>query len=424
MRKILICLIVTFSLAHDLEQIIKLAQNSNLANISKINTQISSLKEQVLKSSYMPSLNLEGGFVYASGDKSVLTPKKLQTISANIEFILYDGGKREALFESLARISRSEFFKNEDRLNFIALSVTKLYFKAFTIDGLMKSKQNQVEFLSSLNDKLEHFYNAGLTTVDEYEMVAAKLNLAKAQMLNLEHQKRQILNDMTLLTGADIVLRKKSQIKYTGTNAQNSEILALENQLFAAIEDIKVANSNIFPTFFVKNSSTFYNAKYDNDYSSFGVYQKILQPYKDQVFRKNGVKNEVVLGFKWNVFDFQKTKKEREIKQIIANQASLNLEQRRIENNLKIKNLKSELDSLNQSLKAQKTALKAAQSAFNAVYKKYNAGLASYTDMLSALSQKFDILALNVVGENEIEIKKAEILYENGEDILKKVIND
>ena len=55
---------------------------------------------------------------------------------------------------------------------------------------------------------------------------------------------------------------------------------------------------------------------------------------------------------------------------------------------------------------------------------KYNVGLASYTDMLQSLSQKFEILATVLLSGNDIEIKKAEILYEIGEDISKKVIDD
>ena len=44
--------------------------------------------------------------------------------------------------------------------------------------------------------------------------------------------------------------------------------------------------------------------------------------------------------------------------------------------------------------------------------------------MLESLAQKFKTLADVSLNENEIEIKKAEILYESGEDILNRIIND
>ena len=198
----------------------------------------------------------------------------------------------------------------------------------------------------------------------------------------------------------------------------------MQNDFLASLQDVKVARSFNFPTIFLKNSVTFYRAKYDNDYSTLGSYEPFFRSFENKIFKKSGVKNEFALGFRLSLFDFGKTNKDRQIKQIKAHQALLNLEQNRLENSLKLKNLKDELKILQEKLKAEKSAFKASESSFDAVFKKYEVGLAGYADMLESLAQKFKTLADVSLNENEIEIKKAEILYESGEDILNRIIND
>ena len=425
MKKIVLALVAVMLSGEDLKQIVELSKNSNLANISKLNVEISSLKEQSVKSAYMPSLSLEGGYVNSSGDRGVLSPAQIGKISANVDFVIYDGGKREASIEALRLLSGGEILKTEDRLNFIALSVARLYFYAVAIDSAIEAKQKQIIFLNNLKDKLERFLNAGLAATDEYEAVKAKFHLASVEKLNLEREKARILNDIALFTNAQVAPQSGSRIDLNGTSEnKNPKILALQNDFLASLQDVKVASSFNFPTIFLKNSVTFYRAKYDNDYSTLGSYEPFFRSFENKIFKKSGVKNEFALGFRLSLFDFGKTNKDRQIKQIKAHQALLNLEQNRLENSLKSKNLKDELKILQEKLKAEKSAFKASESSFDAVFKKYEVGLAGYADMLESLAQKFKTLADVSLNENEIEIKKAEILYESGEDILNRIIND
>ena len=252
-----------------------------------------------------------------------------------------------------------------------------------------------------------------MAATDEYEAVKAKFHLASVEKLNLEREKAGILNDIALFTNAQVAPQSGSRIDLNGTSEnKNPKILALQNDFLASLQDVKVASSFNFPTIFLKNSVTFYRAKYDNDYSTLGSYESFFRSFENKIFKKSGVKNEFALGFRLSLFDFGKTNKDRQ------------LEQNRLENSLKLKNLKDELKILQEKLKAEKSAFKASESSFDAVFKKYEVGLAGYADMLESLAQKFKTLADVSLNENEIEIKKAEILYESGEDILNRIIND
>ena len=111
-----------------LSEIIILAQSSSLAKISSLNPQKANLQKESVRSSYMPSLSLDGGYQYVSSGRSVLTPKHGSEILAKIELLLYDGGKREASLSALKHIETSEILKDEDFKNRLALDVCRLYF--------------------------------------------------------------------------------------------------------------------------------------------------------------------------------------------------------------------------------------------------------------------------------------------------------
>ena len=81
----------------NLPELISAAQSSNLAQISNYEPQKAQLQKESVKSAYMPSLTVEGGYSFLSGDINVLRPQRAATARAILELAVYDGGKREAL---------------------------------------------------------------------------------------------------------------------------------------------------------------------------------------------------------------------------------------------------------------------------------------------------------------------------------------
>lgn len=194
----LVLVFAVFLNASSLSEIIILAQSSSLAKISSLNPQKANLQKESVRSSYMPSLSLDGGYQYVSSGRSVLTPKHGSEILAKIELLLYDGGKREASLSALKHIETSEILKDEDFKNRLALDVCKLYFNYIALDEIIKAKESEIEYLKNAISRLEKFYIAGLAATDELEAIRAKFHIAQVERLDFIQKRNEIKNNVKL----------------------------------------------------------------------------------------------------------------------------------------------------------------------------------------------------------------------------------
>ena len=198
------------------------------------------------------------------------------------------------------------------------------------------------------------------------------------------------------------------------------ELEALRLNFAAALEDEKITASETNPQIFIKNTYTFMRTHYDRNLLP-AQYRSVLEPYFDDFFKPNLNTNELILGFSWKAFDFGANKKRREIKRISALQAKLNLDQKRLQNELNLANIKNDLKTLEQKIAAGKSALNSAQTSLNAVSKKYEAGLLGYVEFLNATAQSFSAGSALELSKSKFEIKKAEYLYERGGKIAENI---
>jgi len=201
---------------------------------------------------------------------------------------------------------------------------------------------------------------------------------------------------------------------------EKPELEALRLNFAAALEDEKITASEANPQIFIKNTYTFMRTHYDRNLLP-AQYRSALEPYFDDFFKPNLNTNELILGFSWKAFDFGANKKRREIKRISALQAKLNLDQKRLQNELNLANIKNDLKTLEQKIAAGKSALNSAQTSLNAVSKKYEAGLLGYVEFLNATAQSFSAGSALELSKSKFEIKKAEYLYERGGKIVENI---
>lgn len=410
----------------NLPELILAAQSSNLAQISNYEPQKAQLQKDAVKSAYMPSLTVEGGYSFLSGDINVLRPQRAATARAILELAVYDGGKREALLSSLSHLSAAEILKNEDYQNLLAFNATKLYFSFLSLSELATAKEGEINYLKNALNRLEKYYRAGLSDESEYEAVNARYAMALAERLEISQNQNEIKNQIYALTGRDIEPVAGSRIAFT--DEENSvppksakpELEALRLNFAAALEDEKITASETNSQIFIKNTYTFMRTHYDRNLLP-AQYRSALEPYFDDFFKPNLNTNELILGFSWKAFDFGANKKRREIKRISALQAKLNLDQKRLQNELNLTNIKNDLKTLEQKIAAGKSALNSAQTSLNAVSKKYEAGLLGYVEFLNATAQSFSAGSALELSKSKFEIKKAEYLYERGGKIAENI---
>ena len=410
----------------NLHELILAAQSSNLAQISNYEPQKAQLQKDAVKSAYMPSLTVEGGYSFLSGDINVLRPQRAATARAILELAVYDGGKREALLSSLSHLSAAEILKNEDYQNLLALNATKLYFSFLSLGELALAKEGEINYLKNALNRLEKYYRAGLSDESEYEAVNARYAMALAERLEITQNQNEIKNQIYALTGRDIEPVAGSRISFLDDEnsvppkSAKPELEALRLNFVAALEDEKITASEMNPQIFIKNTYTFMRTHYDRNLLP-AQYRSALEPYFDDFFKPNLNTNELILGFSWKAFDFGANKKRREIKRISALQAKLNLDQKRLQNELNLANIKNDLKTLEQRIAAGKSALNSAQTSLNAVSKKYEAGLLGYVEFLNATAQSFSAGSALELSKSKFEIKKAEYLYERGGKIAENI---
>ena len=410
----------------NLHELILAAQSSNLAQISNYEPQKAQLQKEAVKSAYMPSLTIDGGYSFLSGDINVLRPQRAATARAILELAVYDGGKREALLSSLSHLSAAEILKNEDYQNLLAFNATKLYFSFLSLGELATAKEGEINYLKNALNRLEKYYRAGLSDESEYEAVNARYAMALAERLEITQNQNEIKNQIYALTGRDIKPVAGSRIAFLDDEnsapqkSAKPELEALRLNFAAALEDEKITASETNPQIFIKNTYTFMRTHYDRNLLP-AQYRSALEPYFDDFFKPNLNTNELILGFSWKAFDFGANKKRREIKRISALQAKLNLDQKRLQNELNLANIKNDLKTLKQKIAAGESALNSAQTSLNAVSKKYEAGLLGYVEFLNATAQSFSAGSALELSKSKFEIKKAEYLYERGGKIAENI---
>jgi len=409
----------------NLPELILAAQSSNLAQISNYEPQKAQLQKDAVKSAYMPSLTVDGGYSFLSGDINVLRPQRAVTARAILELAVYDGGKREALLSSLSHLSAAEILKNEEYQNLLAFNATKLYFGFLSLSELATAKEGEINYLKNALNRLEKYYRAGLSDESEYEAINARYAMALAERLEISQNQNEIKNQIYALTGRDIEPAAGSRIAladedFAPQKNEKPELEALRLNFAAALEDEKITASETNPQIFIKNTYTFMRTHYDRNLLP-AQYRSALEPYFDDFFKPNLNTNELILGFSWKAFDFGANKKQREIKRISALQAKLNLDQKRLQNELNLANIKNDLKTLEQKIAAGESALNSAQTSLNAVSKKYEAGLLGYVEFLNATAQSFSAGSALELSKSKFEIKKAEYLYERGGKIAENI---
>ena len=410
----------------NLPELISAAQSSNLAQISNYEPQKAQLQKEAVKSAYMPSLTVDGGYSFLSGDINVLRPQRAATARAILELAVYDGGKREALLSSLSHLSAAEILKNEDYQNLLAFNATKLYFSFLSLGELATAKEGEINYLKNALNRLEKYYRAGLSDESEYEAINARYAMALAERLEITQNQNEIKNQIYALTGRDIEPVAGSRIAFLDDEnsappkSAKPELEALRLNFAAALDDEKITASETNPQIFIKNTYTFMRTHYDRNLLP-AQYRSVLEPYFDDFFKPNLNTNELILGFSWKAFDFGANKKRREIKRISALQAKLNLDQKRLQNELNLANIKNDLKTLEQKIAAGESAVNSAQTSLKAVSKKYEAGLLGYVEFLNATAQSFSAGSALELSKSKFEIKKAEYLFERGGKIAENI---
>ncbi|HEG5635490.1 TPA: multidrug efflux RND transporter outer membrane subunit CmeD [Campylobacter jejuni] len=403
-------------LASNLHEFITLSQNNESYLIKKMQSEQANLDKEQAFRNYLPSLSLSSAYVANNKDRFIIDPQESLFAKVSLNFLLFDGGAREANLRALESREKLSFLDKEQNKNYLALNAITLYFNTLSLEKILLANQQKVSFLKSTFERLQKFYDAGLSSKDELESIKAKYHLSLLELSQNELKLANIQKEIKILSDTDFKVQGNAFLENPQQEkSQNYEVMIAKEQINLAKESVNLAKAEYFPKFYIQDNFNFYKNNYN---------PKVAAPFAnlaDQFLEKYSQGNQFILGMEWKIFDFNARAKEVEKERLNVQIANANARFSERKNKEELNYLDKSLKVLQEQILALNLSLNAANLAFESVDKKYQAGLVSYVEYLQALEAKFKAQSDLELAKNEFEITKANYYFNAGIDLNSKV---
>ncbi|EIJ3125465.1 multidrug efflux RND transporter outer membrane subunit CmeD [Campylobacter coli] len=403
-------------LASNLHEFIALSQNNESYLIKQMQSEQANLDKEQAFRNYLPSLSLNSAYVANNKDRFIIDPQESLFAKVSLNFLLFDGGAREANLKALESKEKLSLLDKEQSKNYLALNAITLYFNTLSLKKILLANQQKVAFLKSTFERLQKFYDAGLSPKDELESIKAKYHLSLLELSQNELKLANIQKEIKILSDTDFKVQGNAFLENPQQEkSQNYEVMIAKEQINLAKESVNLAKAEYFPKFYIQDNFNFYK----NNYSP-----KVPAPFAnlaDQFLEKYSQGNQFILGMEWKIFDFNARAKEVEKERLNVQIANANARFSERKNKEELNYLDKSLKVLQEQILALNLSLNAANLAFESVDKKYQAGLVSYVEYLQALEAKFKAQSDLELAKNEFEITKANYYFNAGIDLNSKV---
>ncbi|ECR0860219.1 multidrug efflux RND transporter outer membrane subunit CmeD [Campylobacter jejuni] len=403
-------------LASNLHEFIALSQNNESYLIKQMQSEQANLDKEQAFRNYLPSLSLNSAYVANNKDRFIIDPQESLFAKVSLNFLLFDGGAREANLRALESREKLSLLDKEQNKNYLALNAITLYFNTLSLEKILLANQQKVSFLKSTFERLQKFYDAGLSPKDELESIKAKYHLSLLELSQNELKLANIQKEIKILSDTDFKVQGNAFLENPQQEkSQNYEVMIAKEQINLAKESVNLAKAEYFPKFYIQDNFNFYK----NNYSP-----KVPAPFAnlaDQFLEKYSQGNQFILGMEWKIFDFNARAKEVEKERLNVQIANANARFSERKNKEELNYLDKSLKVLQEQILALNLSLNAANLAFESVDKKYQAGLVSYVEYLQALEAKFKAQSDLELAKNEFEITKANYYFNAGIDLNSKV---
>lgn len=391
-----------FLYSQNLEELVNLSIQNKLVDSSL--KSIDAIKDEYksVKSGYLPSLDVGAGHSITDNETAAIA-KNSSNAYAKLSYTLYDGGKKFDTYDAYESTIKSADESALALKNDIALNVISNYFNYLSNISKKEAKIKEIEQLDSQLQRLSRFLDAGTTTEDEVQKIISRLENAKVILQEIELNMQTILHNLEYIVGEKINIESGSYIEELKNNSSNElrfDLKSIEFDLQTKLANSKSEKSAYLPTVTLDNTYTYYDKNYDGNYSS--------DPDKQNILSAN---------LKWNIFSFGETKYkyQSKYKEYLSQKSKFEYEKNKAETDLKLSLKAYDISKL--KIKAAQANLKAANATFEVIKSKYENGLIDNVAFLESLSEKSEALSLLKTSKNELEIKKANILYHSGKKL-------
>lgn len=404
MKKIYFTFLVPiFLYSQNLEELVNLTIENRLVESSKQN--LDALKDEYksVQRGYLPKL--DAGASYSINEHEYPNnPKKRANAYGSINYMLYDGGKKYDIYDGYETNIKSGEKSLDALKNNLSLTVIQYYFDYLSLEAKKDAKQKEIEQLTAQEDRIGRFYNAGTTTEDELQKIVSRLQNAIVELQEIELNIITITHNLEYITGTQVSITDGSKLEDINNLIQKSprfDIQALDFETQSKQSVAQAQKSGYYPTITLDNTFNYYDNNYD----------KFIDT------DSNNHQNVASANMKWNLFSFGQTKYQYESKQkeYLASRSNFEYEKNKADVDLQLA-LKS-YNIAKAKIKSTEATLKAAQSAYEIIKSKFENGLIDNVAFLQSLTEKYDAISQHKKAINDLEVKKATIIYHSGEKL-------
>lgn len=353
---------------------------------------------------YLPKL--DAGASYSINEHEYPNnPKKRANAYGSLNYLLYDGGKKYDIYDGYETNIKSGEKSLDALKNNLSLTVIQYYFDYLSLEAKKDAKQKEIEQLTAQEDRIGRFYNAGTTTEDELQKIVSRLQNAIVELQEIELNIITITHNLEYITGTQVSITDGSKLEDINNLIQKSprfDIQALDLSTQSKQSVAQAQKSGYYPTITLDNTFNYYDNNYDRKINDTDI---------------NNHQNVASANMKWNLFSFGQTKYQYESKQkeYLASRSNFEYEKNKADVDLQLA-LKS-YNIAKAKIKSTEATLKAAQSAYEIIKSKFENGLIDNVAFLQSLTEKYDAISQHKKAINDLEVKKATIIYHSGEKL-------
>ena len=400
LKNILIFFLISTSL-----YAVSLKELLNSIEVTNENYQAQQALQQMAKKQYesaskdnFPTLNLIGAY---ENNSKVLEhePEDILYGELKASYTLYDGGRITNNKLAKKSLHESQKFNTQYLKQEIMLDVIREYFSFQNSKSAIEVLNYKINELDEQIKKSEILVKNDLATKDKLQaLIASK----KESLYDIETLKIDLENSilqLSLLTGLDILPQDDDKLlEPVYKEEQRYDIEA--KKLEAQSSKYSSEKYNYLPTISINNSLK---------------KQKYLD--YDEIYNDK-LNNQISLQINFPIFDFGKISKDKEASQLETLALNKEIEYKeksiQIERKLALKSLESSKIKLDSAI----AALEATNTTYDFSKKRFDANLISYTEYLTELTKKQDANYRVILAQNDIELKKANLAFALGIDLL------
>lgn len=404
-KNLALLLVVPFTLMGEtLPQLIELSKENKMIDVSQKTLESTMLEYDSVKAGYLPNFSI-GATYQATDEETSSTPDNLTRMYGSVDFVIYDGNKRENRFDSYKTAIQSDTQSLNNVKNEISLQVISYYYTYLSLVSQKEAKIKELEQLTAQQKRLERFLEVGTATDDEVQKIISRVESANVTLHEIELNIQTILHNLEYTVGKTVSIEKGSTIEEYLSKEQilRADIKALEYDMQTMLYNAKIEKSGYYPTLSVND--TYYSN--DLNYES-GRYSANSADYEQNVLS---------LNLSWDIFNFGSTSDSYDAayKKYLALKSQYEYEKNKASVDLRLSFKAYEIAKL--KISSAKAGLKAADSAYDSIKAKFQNGLVDNIAYLEALSEKYLAQSVLNAAVYDLEIKKANIIYHSGKNL-------